>query len=204
MSLSLKPRHLQRYKDVAALALKYRKLGLVPAEGADAPAARSVGPDPAELAADLETPGPDVREARAAPLRAGRPPSPRLSTPFAGSRTRSSRSPFAEVEEIVQAELGVRISKAFAVLRTRSRSAAASLGQVHRARAARRARGRRQGPAARHPRADRARTSTPSGRSPSSSTTTRTRAASRSRGWSRSSANRSSRSSTTGRRPRTS
>ena len=56
--------------------------------------------------------------------------------------------PFAEVERIVEAELGVRISKAFGLFE-KEPLAAASLGQVHRGGAARRTAGRGEGAAAR-------------------------------------------------------
>ncbi len=132
MSLSLKPRHLQRYKDVAALALKYRKLGLVPAEGADAPAPRSGGPDPAELAADLERLGPTF--VKLGQLLSARTDLLPPATLDALRRLQDKVEPFSygEVEEIVQAELGARISKAFSSFE-KEPAAAASLGQVHRA-----------------------------------------------------------------------
>ena len=132
MSLLLKPRHLQRYKDVAALALKYRNLGLVPAAGAEAPAPRSTGPEPAELAADLERLGPTF--VKLGQLLSARTDLLPPATLYALRRLQDKVEPFSyqEVEEIVQAELGVRISKAFSNFE-KEPAAAASLGQVHRA-----------------------------------------------------------------------
>ncbi|HSB64626.1 MAG TPA: AarF/UbiB family protein [Thermoanaerobaculia bacterium] len=132
MSLSLKPRHLRRYKDVAALALKYRNLSLVPAEGAEAAAPRRGGPDPAELAADLERLGPTfVKLGQLLSARTDLLPPAYLD---ALRRLQDKVEPFsyAEVEEIVQGELGARISKAFSSFE-KEPAAAASLGQVHRA-----------------------------------------------------------------------
>jgi len=63
--MSLKPRHLQRYKEVASLVLKYRSAELhsgpeAPVSDPPAGAQRSEDVDPkaAELAADLEHLGP--------------------------------------------------------------------------------------------------------------------------------------------------
>ena len=117
MSLSLKPRHLQRYKDVAALALKYRKLQ-PPSDDAAIAAAGVVplprsGPDPAELAADLEKLGPTfVKLGQLLSARTDLLPQPYLD---ALRRLQDKVEPFSydEVEAIVQSELGARISKAF-------------------------------------------------------------------------------------------
>lgn len=130
MSLSFKPRHLQRYKDVAALALKYRRLGLAPDAGARAP--RSGGPEPAELAADLERLGPTfVKIGQLLSARTDLLPPAYLEGLH---RLQDKVEPFSygEVEEIVQTELGARISKAFSSFE-KEPAAAASLGQVHRA-----------------------------------------------------------------------
>ena len=131
MTLSLKAKHLQRYKDVAALALKYRGLSRPPdAEGQ--PSEKSGGVKPEELASDLERLGPTF-------VKLGQLLSARgdlLAPPYLDAlrRLQDKVAPFsyAEVEEIVQAELGVRISKAFSSFE-REPAAAASLGQVHRA-----------------------------------------------------------------------
>ena len=136
MSLSLKPRHLQRYKDVAALALKYRKLQ-PPSDDAAIAAAGVVplprsGPDPAELAADLEKLGPTfVKLGQLLSARTDLLPQPYLD---ALRRLQDKVEPFSydEVEATVQSELGARISKAFSSFE-REPAAAASLGQVHRA-----------------------------------------------------------------------
>lgn len=136
MALSLKPRHLQRYKDVAALALKYRNLQ-PPAAGDVATATATVpvpenGPDPAELAADLEKLGPTfVKFGQLLSARTDLLPQPYLDA-LRRLQDKVEPFPYAEVEAIVQEELGVRISKAFSSFE-REPAAAASLGQVHRA-----------------------------------------------------------------------
>jgi predicted unusual protein kinase regulating ubiquinone biosynthesis (AarF/ABC1/UbiB family) len=139
MTLSLKPTHLKRYKDIAVLLMKYGRGDLarrLDAEG-ELPAPPETGePSPAEtgeqLARDLEELGPTfVKVGQLLSTRADLLPVPYLT---ALSRLQDHVEPFsfAEVERIVSEELGVRISKAFADFEA-TPIAAASLGQVHRA-----------------------------------------------------------------------
>ena len=137
MTLSLKPTHLKRYKDIAVLLMKYGRGDLakrldvegdLPPEsgGVDAPAKAL------ELAKDLERLGPTfVKLGQLLSTRADLLPVPYLE---ALARLQDDVEPFsfAEVERIVGEELGVRISKAFAEFEA-TPLAAASLGQVHRA-----------------------------------------------------------------------
>ncbi|MEP6706307.1 MAG: AarF/UbiB family protein [Pyrinomonadaceae bacterium] len=141
MGISLKPEHLKRYKDIAWLFMKYGRSDLVkeagldaalPREDEDGPAAELVTPKAEELASDFEKMGPTfIKLAQLLSTRADLLPFPYLE---ALARLQDDVEPFsfAEVEEIVTSELGVRISKAFSDFDA-APIAAASLGQVHRA-----------------------------------------------------------------------
>src|ERR1043165_7099178 len=137
MSISLRPEHLKRYKDIAVLLMKYGRADLVRHAGLDATieATQDVEVPPAkmeELAADVEKMGPTfIKLAQLLSTRADL-----LPQPYIHALTRPQDNvgpfPFTEVEQIVNTELGVRISKAFSRFESEL-IAAASLGQVHRA-----------------------------------------------------------------------
>jgi len=141
MGISLKPEHLKRYKDIGWLFMKYGRSDLVKQAGLDevlareedgGPATEVAEPKAEELASDFEKMGPTfIKLAQLLSTRADLLPIPYLE---ALARLQDNVEPFsfAEVEEIVTAELGVRISKAFADF-DEAPIAAASLGQVHRA-----------------------------------------------------------------------
>ena len=137
MKLSLKPGHLKRYKDIVWLFWKYgrsdvaRDLGEMDSlQGRDTPAPNGKGPNPEELADDLEKMGPTyVKLGQLLSSRADLLPAPYLKA-LARLQDKVQPFSFAEVEEIVQAELGARISKAFSCFDA-APLAAASLGQVH-------------------------------------------------------------------------
>ena len=139
MGIALTPGHLKRYRDIAWLLVKYGRSDLVRAVGLDETlrdeprmAAVAAAPEAKELAADLEALGPTfVKLGQLLSTRPDLLPGPYL-TALARLQDRVEAFPFDEVERIVTAELGVRMSKAFAQFEP-TPLAAASLGQVHRA-----------------------------------------------------------------------
>lgn len=145
MGLSLKPKHLGRYSDLARLLIRHGRRDLVenvgleqalPAHerrGGAAVSAEAAEGDAAALADDLEKLGPTyIKLGQLLSTRADILP---LSYTEALTRLQDRVEPFpaAEAEHIVEAELGVRISKLFDTFEQEP-IAAASLGQVHRAR----------------------------------------------------------------------
>jgi len=137
MKISMSANHLKRYKQIAMLLWKYGRSDLVQQMGIDDsidPAEVSVSNkdsvEPSQLADDLEAMGPTY--VKVGQVLASRPDLLPEAYLKALSRLQDQVKPFAysEVEQIITAELGVRISKAFARFDP-DPIAAASLGQVH-------------------------------------------------------------------------
>ena len=132
--MALTPRHLRRYKEIAGLLWRHGRSDLVRPLDAAAEVATDEreAPDgrPEQLAADLEAMGPTY--VKLGQLLASRPDL--LPEPFLRALARLQNGvkpiPYEEVEPLVAAELGVRVSKAFSRFDTEP-LAAASLGQVH-------------------------------------------------------------------------
>src|SRR5438128_1562852 len=136
MGISLKPQHLNRYRQIGWLLAKYGRSDLVKETGLEETltAEELLRPKEAakadELAADLEKLGPTfVKLGQLLSTRVELLPRPYLD---ALARLQDKVEPFgfAEVEKIVTSELGVRISKAFSDFESKP-IASASLGQVH-------------------------------------------------------------------------
>lgn len=157
--MKLSTTHLKRYKEIAGLFWKYGRSDLVKQMGVDeddikeeekeqyaddpnfkrtpenedkGKAKKNGAVTPDQLADDLEAMGPTY--VKLGQVLAGRPDLMPEAYRTALARLQDNVKPFPyeEVEKIVEQELGVRISKAFAEF-NREPIAAASLGQVHQA-----------------------------------------------------------------------
>lgn len=136
MTLSLKPSHVRRYAEIGRLLWKYSRSDIFqksPFAVADVEiTAKNGKARPEDLADDLEAMGPTfVKLGQVLSSRPDLLPAPYVK---ALSRLQDTVKPFsfADVERIVQSELGARLSKAFLNFESEP-LAAASLGQVHRA-----------------------------------------------------------------------
>src|SRR4051812_4158227 len=139
MAISLRPRHLNRYRQIAWLLVNYGRSDLVKQSGLEETLAAEQRATPKEkakadeLADDLEQLGPTfVKLGQLLSTRVELMPQAYIEA-LTRLQDKVEPFPFNEVEKIVANELGVRLSKAFSEFEP-APMAAASLGQVHKAR----------------------------------------------------------------------
>ncbi|MEO5510051.1 MAG: AarF/UbiB family protein [Longimicrobiales bacterium] len=150
MGFSLKTKHIGHYRELAQLLMKYGRSDLVkragleeslagpaepdkPVDGVAKPAQQQAQAEASDLAADLERLGPTyIKLGQLLSTRADILP-PIYMDALEHLQDDLPPFPYAEVEEIIERELGARMSKLFSDFEVEP-IAAASLGQVHRAR----------------------------------------------------------------------
>jgi predicted unusual protein kinase regulating ubiquinone biosynthesis (AarF/ABC1/UbiB family) len=133
MATALTTKKIGRYRDIAWLLVRYGRSDLAKGLGVEGEPSDADESEARDLAKDLEKLGPTfIKVGQLLSTRADWLPEPYVA---ALSRLQDDVEPFSfgDVERIVQEELGVRISKAFLEFESEP-LAAASLGQVHRAR----------------------------------------------------------------------
>jgi len=136
VNLSLRPEHLKRYKGFAVLLWKYGRRDLVARAGLsellpqEPQETSEAMPEARELARDVERLGPTY--IKLGQLLSTRPDivPPAYADALARLQDNVEPFPWAEAEKIIEAEIGVRLSKAFERIEPRP-VAAASLSQVH-------------------------------------------------------------------------
>ncbi|MDQ1520989.1 MAG: ubiquinone biosynthesis protein, partial [Actinomycetota bacterium] len=132
----MQAKHLVRYGEIARLILKHGRSNVVGDNGFDDPSANgdhATTADAEQLAAELESMGPTfVKLGQVLSTRADVLPPVYLHA-LARLQDNVAPMPFEDVQRVVATELGTRISRAFSEFSERP-AAAASLGQVHKAR----------------------------------------------------------------------
>ncbi len=138
MGISLAPRHLRRYRDIGKLLLKHgdlalvRRVGLEEALGGEAPGPEGVG-RAEDLAIELEALGPTFIKLGQLLSTRGELLRPEYAEALARLQDRCEPVAAERIVEVVEEELGTRITNAFSGFEEHP-LAAASLGQVHAAR----------------------------------------------------------------------